>query len=156
MCEKLGLLNIDFPIVHDTKYCWRAQQTGYALHFEPEALVHYREKSALMARFRQGQNWELDNIRLHHRYETVLGRFSLPRHLVSMARLLPSGTCALLSRALQRPQGQALLIEWIWSFGWVAGKPQLILQKSARSPKKGMAVATAAAAATAADQVASG
>jgi glycosyltransferase involved in cell wall biosynthesis len=156
--ERLGPLNIDFPITHDGDYCWRAQLAGYALHFEPEALVHYREKSALMDRFRQGRNWGRDTTRLHHFYGTQMGRLNLPRHLVSMARLLPAGALALLSRALRRPQGQALLGEWIWNFGWAAGKLQLILQKPALSPKKGMALAAAAGATTAAaaDHIASG
>lgn len=156
--EKLGPLNIDYPIVHDGEYCWRAQLAGYTLHFEPAALVHYREKSAFMARFRQGQNWGRDTTRLHHHYATPLGRLSLPRHLVSMARLLPSGARAFASRALRRPQGRALVAEWIWSLGWSAGKLQLILQKPAVSARKSMVTAAAAAAATAAaaDQVASG
>ena len=155
--EKLGPLNIDFPIVHDGEYCWRAQLAGYALHFEPEALVHYREKSALMDRFRQGRNWGRDTTRLHHHYGTAMGRLSLPRHLVSMVRSLPTGAWALLSRALRRPRGQALLGEWIWNFGWAAGKLQLVLQKRTLSPNKGMALAAAAAATAAtADQIASG
>lgn len=156
--ETLGPLNIDFPITHDGDYCWRAQLAGYALHFEPEALVHYREKSALMDRFRQGRNWGRDTTRLHHFYGTQMGRLNLPRHLVSMARLLPAGAWALLSRALRRPRGQALLGEWIWNFGWEAGKLQLIVQKRALLPKKGMALtaSAAAAAAAAADQIASG
>ena len=103
MHEKLGPLSIDFPMVHDTGYCWRAQLAGYALHFEPEALVHYREKSALMARFRQGQNWGRDNTRRHHHSGTVLGRLSLPCHLMSMARLLQSGAQALLFRVFRHP-----------------------------------------------------
>ena len=156
--EKLGPLNTDFPIVHDGEYCWRAQLAGYALHFEPAALVHYREKSALKARFRQGQNWGRDTTRLHLHYGTPLGRLSLPLHLGSMARLLPSGALALVSRALRRPQGQAMMAEWIWSFGWAAGKLQLILQKPALLPKKAMVLTAAAAAATAtaADRIASG
>ena len=156
--EKLGPLNIDFPIVHDGEYCWRAQLAGYALHFEPEALVHYREKSALMDRFRQGRNWGRDTTRLHHHYGTAMGRLGLPRHLVSMARSLPAGAWAALSRVLRRPQGQAMLAEWIWSFGWAAGKLQLILQKPAVLPRKSLVAAASATAATAAaaDQIASG
>ena len=156
--EKLGPLNIDYPIVHDGEYCWRAQLAGYTLHFEPAALVHYREKSTFMARFRQGQNWGRDTTRLHHYYGTPMGRLSLPRQLVSIARSLPSGAWAVLSRVLRRPKGQALLAEWIWTFGWAAGKLQLILQTPAQSPNKGMVLAAAATAATAAaaDQIASG
>lgn len=161
--EKLGPLNVDFPIVHDGEYCWRAQLAGYALHFEPDALVHYREKSALMARFRQGQNWGRDTTRLHHHYGTVTGRLSLPRHLFSMTRSMPSGVKAVLSRALRRPQGQALLGEWIWNFGWATGKLQLILQKRALTAQKkkvlaaaSVATAVAVTTAVASDQVVSG
>ena len=134
--ETLGPLNVDFPIVHDGEYCWRAQLAGYALHFEPEALIYYREKSSLMARFRQSQNWGRDTTRLHHHYGTVMGRLSLPRHLVSIARSLPSGVRALLSQGLRRPRGQVLLADWIWDFGWATGKLQLILEKRALSAQK--------------------
>lgn len=153
--EKLGPLDIHFPIVHDGEYCWRAQLAGHALHFEPDALVHYREKSALMDRFRQGRNWGRDTIRLHHHFATAMGHLSLVRHLVSMVRLLPSGAGALLSRALGRPQGRGALAEWVWNFGWAAGKLQLILQKPALSPRKelGLAAPATAATAAAADQI---
>lgn len=156
--EQLGPLSTDYPIVHDGEYCWRAQLAGHALHFEPAALVHYREKSALMDRFRQGRNWGRDTTRLHHHHGTPMGRLSLGRHLVSMVRLLPPGAWAALSRALGRRKGRALLAEWIWSFGWSAGKLQLILQRPGMAPAKGLVVAATAAAATAAaaDQVASG
>ncbi|MDB5884515.1 MAG: putative b-glycosyltransferase, Glycosyltransferase Family 2 [Polaromonas sp.] len=155
--EKLGPLNTDFPIVHDGEYCWRAQLAGHALHFEPEALVHYREKSTLRDRYRQGRNWGRDTTRLHQHYATPMGRLGLARHLVTMARLLPHGAGVLLLRAVRWPGAQAMVAEWVWNFGWEAGKLQLVLNKPTLSTKKALATATAVAAtAAAADQVASG
>ena len=111
-----------------------------------------------MDRFRQGRNWGRDTTRLHHHHGMPMGRLELVRHLVCMARLLPPGAWAVLARALGRRDGRALLAEWIWSFGWSAGKLQLILQKPGMAQAKGpVAAATAAAAkAAAADQVALG
>lgn len=60
----LGPLSTDFPIAHDTEYCWRAQAAEFPLHLEPRAVVHYRERTRLRDRFAQGRNWGRDDTRL--------------------------------------------------------------------------------------------
>jgi glycosyltransferase involved in cell wall biosynthesis len=127
--EKVGPLSTTFPIAHDTDFSIRMQLTGYALHFEPNALVHYRERSELKARYRQGHNWGLDTTRVMEHYGAPRARFALLRQLVAMGRSLPPGLWAGLLFALRRPQGQALLGEWIWNFGWSTGTLLALLQR---------------------------
>ncbi|MDB5931463.1 MAG: putative b-glycosyltransferase, Glycosyltransferase Family 2 [Polaromonas sp.] len=147
--EKLGPLSIDFPMVHDGEYCWRAQLAGHRLHFAPDALIYYREKSALKARFRQGQNWGRDTTRMHQYYGAPKARFALPRQLVSMARALPSGVWAVLSCALRPLQGRRLLADWVWNMGWSTGKLLLILQNPPLPSREHMTAAAAESAAPA-------
>jgi GT2 family glycosyltransferase len=127
--EKVGPLSTTFPIAHDMEYAMRLQLAGYTLHFEPKALVNYRERSEMKARYRQGHNWGLDSTRVTEHYGTPRARFALPRHLVAMGRSLPQGLWGALLFALRRPEGQALLGEWIWNFGWSTGTLLALLQR---------------------------
>jgi GT2 family glycosyltransferase len=120
--EHLGPLSIEFPCVHDTEYSWRAQLAGYALHFEPRALIHYREKTAPAARFRQGRNWGHDFTRLSEAYGAPRPRLAVLRQTVAMARSLPRGAMAWLRSRRGVPAGRLALAEWIWDLGWATGK----------------------------------
>lgn len=131
--KALGPLSTDFPIVHDGEYCWRAQLAGHAIYFAPDALVYYREKSSLVARFRQGRSWGWDTTRLHYHQGQPKGRFALLRQLVALARWLPSGAWAVALWALQRPKGRTLIADWVWNVGWDAGKLKLLVEKPALS-----------------------
>ena len=142
--EKIGPLDIDFPIVHDAEYCWRAQLAGYSVYFESAALVYYREKSTMKARFRQGLNWGKDTTRMHHYYGSLQGKLSLPRQLFSMARSLPSGAKAMLSRTFRRPNGKQLVGNWVWDWGWSTGKLMLVLDNRALPQREGLEAAFAA------------
>ena len=143
--EALGPLSTDFPIVHDGEYCWRAQLAGQAIHFAPEALVYYREKSSLVARFRQGRSWGWDTTRLHYHQGQPRARFALPRQLIALARMLPAGARAALLWALRRPQGRTLIADWVWNAGWAAGKLKLLVEKPvAVVQRHGSAAASAA------------
>ncbi|MDB5891725.1 MAG: putative b-glycosyltransferase, Glycosyltransferase Family 2 [Polaromonas sp.] len=148
MYEKLGPLSVDFPIVHDAEYCFRAQLAGYALHFEPRALIHYREKSDYRARFYQGRNWGRDFTRLLHHYGLPTPRLARTRQVLTLGRVLPSGLAAGLVRMTGRPHGQKMLAEWFWNVGWFKGvlaahteiaqqqrnKPLLTQQEDAGAP----------------------
>lgn len=141
--EAVGPLSTTFPIAHDMEYAMRLQLAGYALHFEPKALVHYRERSALKAKYRQGHNWGLDSTRVMLHYGAPQARFALPRQLVAMGRSLPPGLWAALLFALRRPRGQALLGEWIWNFGWSTGALLALLQRPALPAREGRAALAA-------------
>lgn len=126
--DKVGALSTAFPIAHDAEYCWRAQLAGYSLHFEPEALIYYREKSALKDRFRQGQNWGRDTTRMHQHFQLPPGRFALLRQVIAIGRALPTGVRAGLLWTLGPPKARTLLADWVWDMGWSTGRLQAILQ----------------------------
>jgi glycosyltransferase involved in cell wall biosynthesis len=131
LVEKVGALSTTFPIAHDAEYCWRAQQAGYTLHFEPDALIHYREKSALKDRFYQGQNWGLDTTRVHQHYQMPPGRLPLLRQLIAIGRSLPAGLRAALQWAFGPPPARQMLADWVWDMGWSTGKLKAIVRKRA-------------------------
>jgi GT2 family glycosyltransferase len=120
--EKLGPLSIDFSIVHDSEYCWRAQLAGYKLHFEPRAVVHYREKTSSRDRFRQALNWGADSMRLEAKYRRTNKKYMLLRYLLGAGRMLPQGLRAGVLRAVRAPQGRQMFADWVWSFGWTVGQ----------------------------------
>lgn len=120
--ERAGQLDVDFPCVHDTEFSWRAQLAGFAIHFEPAALIHYREKVAHGARFRQGRAWGRDYIKLLQHYGAPAQPAALARKFVALARALPRGGRVWLDAALGRQNGRHDLAQWVWSLGWSVGE----------------------------------
>ncbi|WP_167772458.1 glycosyltransferase family 2 protein [Ramlibacter henchirensis] len=130
---QLGPLSLDFPMGHDQEYSWRAQVAGHALHFEPRAVVHYREKTRWRDRFRQGRNWGWDSHRIEQHYGAPTPRFALPRQGLHMVRLLPAGIAVALWAATGRTGGRRQLAEWIFNFGWAVGKARALLARPAQA-----------------------
>jgi glycosyltransferase involved in cell wall biosynthesis len=58
-------------VLEDTDYCWRLQLSGYPIHFEPEALVHYRLRATTAASLRQSFNYGRYNGYLYLRYRRL-------------------------------------------------------------------------------------
>ncbi len=55
----------------DIDYCWKAQLNGATLRFIPEAVVHYRYRTALRAIFRQARLDGEYQVRLYQRYRDL-------------------------------------------------------------------------------------
>ncbi|TFZ05528.1 glycosyltransferase family 2 protein [Ramlibacter henchirensis] len=124
----LGPLSVEFPMSHDMEYCWRAQAAGYSLYLEPRAVVHYREKTRLKARFLQGCNWAIDDTRLERHYGVEPPRFALLRHGAYMLRMMPLGLGVALAATTGRVEAKRSLADWIWNFGWAVGKARALMQ----------------------------
>jgi GT2 family glycosyltransferase len=120
--EALGALSTEFPMAHDTDYCWRAQLAGYSLHLAPGAVLHYREKTRLKERFVQGRNWARDDTRLEWHYGSRPGRFALLRQYATLLGMLPGGLAAALLVAAGRGRARRKLAGWVWNFGWAMGR----------------------------------
>jgi|GEM_PF-1036924 len=120
--EAVGPFDVSLPCVHDTEYSWRAQMHGYSLHLIKPALVHYREKQELSARFRQGRNWGRDYIHLLQRYGAPGVDLAALRRSLWLLRSLPPGLLALLRAAFELPGGRYALAQWTWNFGWSWGE----------------------------------
>ena len=125
----LGPLSIEHPLSHDLEYCWRAQLAGYKLHFEPRAVVHYREKTRMKDRFVQGRNWGWDDTRLEQLHGFPMRSFPLVRQGIFLLRMLPSGVGAALLAATGRMESRRQFADWVWNFGWAVGKGKALAQK---------------------------
>lgn len=122
MYQALGPLSTEFPIAHDMEYCWRAQSAGYALHLEPRAVVHYREKTRLKDRFIQGRNWGRDNARLERHLGTPRRPFPVLRQAAFLLRMGSTGVVvALLAVGTHGLEPRRKLADWVWNFGWAVG-----------------------------------
>lgn len=154
--EKVGPFSTNFPIAHDTDYSWRMQLAGYSLHFEPDALVHYRERSDLKSRYRQGRNWGFDTTRVMEHYGSSRPRFAAARQLLSIGRSLPAGIRASLLWALRLPRGLPSLAEWIWNLGWSIGALSAYRQTPAPARREVRELATPAGQEAAAEPASAG
>lgn len=126
----VGPLSVDYPIAHDSEYCWRAQTLGHVPHFEPRAMVHYREKSRMKDRFVQGRNWGRDSTRLQQQYAKVTGRRPLLRQAAFVLRLLPVGLGAAAMASTGGLKARQRLADWVWNFGWAVGKTQALVPQA--------------------------
>lgn len=112
--EQIGPFDETFSNLSDTDYCWRAQLAGIALHFVPDALVHYRLRGSLKTIFRQGQRYAEYNVLLYKKYRP----FGMPaitwrdsaRSWIGLARMVPAA------------RSRARLNALIWRFAWLSGR----------------------------------
>lgn len=104
----------------DTDYCWRANLAGIPLQFVPNATVHYRLRTELGDRYRQGKTWGMAHVVLYQKYSPAITRLKVIKHygrsLLKLFKQLLS-----LFPHLTRRKGFA---QWIWGFGWCIGDLQ--------------------------------
>lgn len=107
------------PALEDVDFCWRVQLAGTELHFEPQAVIHYRLRSGLSGIYRQAAFYAEHQVFVLKKF----GPHGLDRPPFSWHRFLrgPQGWGALIRRlptALRkRPDTGA----WLWNFGWRVG-----------------------------------
>lgn len=114
--EAVGGFDETMRFLEDTDYCWRLQLAGVALHFEPEALIHYRYRQQLDEIYRQAYCYAKYNVLLYKKYRNR----GMPRLEISwqaevrgwwhLVRRLPK---------LHQPAKQA---RWAWDMGWRMGR----------------------------------
>ena len=66
--EKIGDFDEALPYLHDTDLCIRAQLAGAKIHFVPDAVLHFRNRSTLGGHYRQAMNYAEYNAILAKRY----------------------------------------------------------------------------------------
>lgn len=69
--EEIGGFDETMLYCEDCDYCWRAQLSGTALHFAPEALVYKRHQSGSVNRLRQARNWGEYNVLLNKKFRPL-------------------------------------------------------------------------------------
>lgn len=68
--DRIGFFSEDFPYLHDTDFCIRAQLAGYNLKFVPEAVTHYRLRDSYKGIFKQRKGWNSYRVLLAKKYKT--------------------------------------------------------------------------------------
>ncbi len=68
--DLVGGFDEDFPALHDTDFCWKAQLAGYKLHFVPDAVMHIRLRDTLGGVFKQASYYGEYNVKLYTRYRS--------------------------------------------------------------------------------------
>lgn len=112
--ESVGPLDEQIPYSYDTEYCWRAQLSGYTLHFVPDALTYYRLRADLAGLYRQGRNWGKDHIFLRQKYSSQkVGYLRLLQQFLRTTRYLP--------QVLTHMSCKGKTAQWFWHFGWNMG-----------------------------------
>jgi glycosyltransferase involved in cell wall biosynthesis len=62
--ESINGFDERFRACEDCDYCWKIQQSGTPLHFEPNALIHIRHRGTAFQRFKQAIRWGSYNVLL--------------------------------------------------------------------------------------------
>ena len=66
--KQLGGFDSDFPYLHDTDFCLKAQMAGYNIKFVEKAVLCYRYRTDSAGIFRQSKGYGEYNIRLSKKY----------------------------------------------------------------------------------------
>ena len=94
--DRVGGFDESLRYLQDTDYCFRLQLSGIALHFLPDAVVHYRFKDNHHALFNQARHWGQYNVLMYKRYRQSM-RLANPwkRHLSRWHALIRRLPCVL-------------------------------------------------------------
>jgi glycosyltransferase involved in cell wall biosynthesis len=63
--ERTGGFDLEYPQSEDVEWSWRMQLASYRLGFAPDAVVHYRYRTALRGVVRQGYALGIASVRLY-------------------------------------------------------------------------------------------
>lgn len=120
--ETVGELDTTYRIAWDVDYCWRVQIAGYAIHFAPDAVLHYRLRHSLKALYRQGYNWGKEDPLLNVRYANKpFDWFTLADTLRRVLGYLPVGLKLFLMSTLNIKRGRGGFALWYRSFAYQLG-----------------------------------
>lgn len=100
----------------DCDYAWRLAEQGIELHWEPAAVVHYRNRLGLRSIYRQAAAYGASHARLQARWG----------HVWPVAPGVPDRRARVRSalRTAHRARSRAGLGLWFWNLGWEAGAQQ--------------------------------
>lgn len=112
--ERIGGFDETFPVLEDTEYCFRIQESGCQIAWVPEALLHIRCRPDPVARFHQVRQWALYNVLLAKRYKQRAdgALHSWKEYLKNWIRLITS---------LPNARTDLTWNIWVWYLGWQVG-----------------------------------
>lgn len=111
--EEIGGFDETMLYCEDCDYCWRAQLSGTALHFAPEALVYKRHQSGSVNRYRQARNWGEYNVLLNKKFRPL----GMPK--VSFRVCAKIWWCLL--KRLRHIRSSIQRERWLWDLGYRLG-----------------------------------
>lgn len=100
--EKVSGFDNRMRLGDDIDFCWRAIAAGEEIHFEPAAVVHYRLRHTIRARYRQGLGYGESRAEIIARYHPPR-----PPGPASSARQ-PSALTRLIKNAVREPRRTAM------------------------------------------------
>lgn len=106
----------EFPALHDTDFCWKAQNLGEKIHFVEDAIVHYRYRDSIKENYNQAKFYGEYNVKIYKKYiklgmpkiEWKVGLKNWKR-LFRYRRILQ----------LRDPSRRAF---YLWQLGWQLGR----------------------------------
>lgn len=112
--QAIGGFDENMRQLEDTDYCWRVQLAGTDLHYEPEALVHYRFPPTMRGLYRQADLWGEYNVLLYKKYRPFgMPPLSWQEGVMAWLKLM---------RSLPQLRRRARHIRWVTQFAWRAGR----------------------------------
>jgi glycosyltransferase involved in cell wall biosynthesis len=112
--DMVGGLDERFTTCEDTDFCFRVQLKGVALHFVPEAVVHYRYRHTLRDLFRQAIAYSEGNVEIYKEYR--------PRGMPETHLRQGLHRWNILIQSSLEVRDQSDLARWLWEFGWRVGR----------------------------------
>ena len=113
--DAVGEFDHSLPYLHDTDFCFRAQQLGHELHFVPDAVLHMRRRDCLQSHYRQSRNYAEYNVILARKYWSP-GESSGNFHKAFLRGWYD------LARGLPKLRSEAGRYGWMWNFGRQVGR----------------------------------
>ena len=99
----------------DRDYCYRLELAGVPLTFVPDAVLHYRHRTAVLDMFHQSSSYARGHVQIYRQYRDLgLGRPSILRSLAHWATLP--------FRLVPALRSKRRLTSWMVRLGWQVGR----------------------------------
>lgn len=106
----------EFPALHDTDFCWKAQKLGEKIHFVEDAVVHYRYRDSIGENFKQAKYYGEYNVKLYKKYKQIdMPKINWKKGLRTWIQLFNIRRILTLRNANHRGK-------YFWKLGWQMGR----------------------------------
>ena len=113
--EAVGELDESIRYAWDQDYCWRVQQAGFALHFLPNAVAHYRLRRSFVPMYHTSRRIAKDHVFLRQKYGKLVRKRTVLNYFLRILWYLPKGL---------QSHNKVALAHWVRQLGWKTGQLQ--------------------------------
>lgn len=124
----MGGLDESLLAAADKDYCWKVQQSGFPLHFIPDAIIQYRLRHTPNTAYRQAKTWGRDHPLIYARYGIPIQKRIILHHLLGLAAYMPKGIKLWLMSTFRIRRGRGGFVGWAWGLSFVIGEIQRFLE----------------------------